>query len=199
MAVIVPRWEWRTFGPGVDVAEPRLAGLEPTGVQESDELYLLTGTRPTAKVRDNLMDIKALIEVDRNGLEQWRPVMKVAFPLPAADVARTFEALGLPAPATTRDTYTLDEFLAEFGGPSGPVRAVRVHKRRVRYRDRRLHLRGVRGRRSTTSRPGRSRSSWRTRTPWPPRCGPSASATTSTRATPGASRGCWAAGGAGTR
>jgi len=134
MAAIVPRWEWRTFGPGVDVAEPRLAGLEPTGVQESDELYLLTGTRPTAKVRDNLMDIKALIEVDRNGLEQWRPVMKVAFPLAAADVVRTFEALGLPAPSTTRDPYTLDEFLAEFGGDAGPVRAVRVHKRRVRYR-----------------------------------------------------------------
>jgi exopolyphosphatase/guanosine-5'-triphosphate,3'-diphosphate pyrophosphatase len=134
MAVIVPRWEWRTFGPGVDVAAPQLAGLEPTGVQESDELYLLTGTRPTAKVRDNLMDIKSLIEVDRNGLEQWRPVMKVAFPLAAADVVRTFEALGLPAPETTRDPYTLDEFLAEFGGAAGPVRAVRVHKRRVRYR-----------------------------------------------------------------
>ena len=129
---IVPRWEWRTFGPGVDVGAPGFAALESTGVQESDETYLLSRTRPTAKVRDGLMDIKALIEVDAAGLEQWRPVMKTAFPLAAADVARAFEALGLEAPAMARDTYTFDAFVAEIAGPGG-LRPVAVHKRRVRY------------------------------------------------------------------
>jgi exopolyphosphatase / guanosine-5'-triphosphate,3'-diphosphate pyrophosphatase len=129
---IVPRWEWRTFGPGVDVGGPGFAALESTGVQESDETYLLSRTRPTAKVRDGLMDIKALIEVDAAGLEQWRPVMKTAFPLAAADVAKTFEALGLEAPAMVRDSYTFDEFVAELAGPGG-LRPVAVHKRRVRY------------------------------------------------------------------
>jgi exopolyphosphatase/guanosine-5'-triphosphate,3'-diphosphate pyrophosphatase len=132
MATIVPRWEWRTFGPGVDIAAPHFAALESTGVQESDETYLLSGTRPTAKVRDGLMDIKALIEVDRPGLEQWRPVIKTAFPLVAADVAKAFEALELPVPAMTRDAYTFDQFVAELAGPGG-LRPVKVHKRRVRY------------------------------------------------------------------
>ena len=41
MGAIIPRWEWRTFGPGVAVAEPAFAALESTGVQESDETYVL--------------------------------------------------------------------------------------------------------------------------------------------------------------
>ena len=132
MGEIVPRWEWRTFGPGVEIAAPHFAALESTGVQESDETYLLSGARPTAKVRDGLMDIKSLIELDAAGLEQWHPVMKVAFPLSAADVGRTFEALGLVVPALGRDTYTYDQFVAELAGPGG-LRPVAVHKRRVRY------------------------------------------------------------------
>lgn len=132
MAAIVPRWEWRTFGPGVELAAPRFAALEVTGVQDSDETYLLSGTRATAKVRDGLMDIKALIELDWAGLEQWHPVLKTAFPLAAPDVARTFEALGLPVPALDRDTYSFDEFVAAFSGDGG-LRPVAVHKHRVRY------------------------------------------------------------------
>ena len=38
---IKPRWEWRTFGLGFGTAEARLAALEPKGVQETDEVYLL--------------------------------------------------------------------------------------------------------------------------------------------------------------
>ncbi len=132
MAAIIPRWEWRTFGPGVEIAAPHFAALTSTGVQESDETYLLSGTRPTAKVRDGLMDIKSLVEADSHGLEQWKPVMKVAFPLVAADVGATFAALGLPAPPLARDTYTYDQFVAELAGPGG-LRPVAVHKRRVRY------------------------------------------------------------------
>src|SRR5262245_16462195 len=132
MATIVPRWEWRTFGPGVEIADPHFAALESTGVQESDETYLLSGTRPTAKVRDGLMDIKSLIELDGPGLEQWRPVIKTAFPLAAADVRKAFEALELAAPSLARDEYTFDQFVAELAGPGG-LRPVAVHKRRVRY------------------------------------------------------------------
>ena len=41
MPAIVPRWEWRTFGTHFGVAEERFAALDSTGVQESDETYLL--------------------------------------------------------------------------------------------------------------------------------------------------------------
>ena len=133
MAEIIPRWEWRTFGRGVAIAEPHVAALTSTGVQESDETYLLAGTRNTAKVRAGLMDIKVLVEVDPDGLEQWRPAMKAEFPLSAAEVATAFATLGLPAPTLARETYTLDELVADLAGPGSALRPVAVHKRRVRY------------------------------------------------------------------
>ena len=40
MATIIPRWEWRTFGPHFRRAEAVFASMEPKDVQESDEVYL---------------------------------------------------------------------------------------------------------------------------------------------------------------
>jgi len=133
MAVIVPRWEWRWFGPRLGPAESKLAAMTPVGVQESDETYLLSGAGDNVKVRDALMDIKVLREVDRNGLEQWTPVMKAGFPLPAAEVAKVFEALRLDPPALRRASYSLEEFIDELAVPGGRIRAISVHKRRTRY------------------------------------------------------------------
>ena len=132
MGEIRPRWEWRSFGDRYPAAEARFAALQPSGVQDSDELYLLNGDGDNVKVRDALMDIKVLKQVDPHGLEQWVPVMKRSFPLPAAEVASVLGALRLPVPAALRSEYSLDAFLAEFAAPGG-VRAVRVHKHRVRY------------------------------------------------------------------
>jgi exopolyphosphatase / guanosine-5'-triphosphate,3'-diphosphate pyrophosphatase len=133
MAEITPRWEWRSFGRRFGKAEGRLARLTPSGVQESDEIYLLSGAGANVKVRDALMDIKVLRQVNADGLEQWTPVMKAGFPLQAADVAKVLEALRLPIPTPARASYTLDEFIGQFAAPGGPVRAVSVHKRRTRY------------------------------------------------------------------
>jgi exopolyphosphatase/guanosine-5'-triphosphate,3'-diphosphate pyrophosphatase len=133
MGEIVPRWEWRTFGSSFGVAEERFAALEPTGVQESDELYLVSATDANVKVRDDLMDVKVLVETNSDGLEQWRPIMKAEFPVGSADVARIFDALGLKAPALGRETYTLDAFKAELA-PAAGLRPINVHKRRVRYK-----------------------------------------------------------------
>lgn len=133
MAVIKPRWEWRWFGPRLGPAESRLAAMTPVGVQESDETYLLSGAGDNVKVRDALMDIKVLREVDRDGLEQWTPVMKAGFPLPAAEVRRVFTALHLDTPPLRRASYTLEEFINELAVPGGRIRAISVHKRRTRY------------------------------------------------------------------
>jgi exopolyphosphatase / guanosine-5'-triphosphate,3'-diphosphate pyrophosphatase len=132
MDTIIPRWEWRTFGPSFGPAEAGFAALEPTGVQESDELYLLSAAGDNVKVRDDLMDIKVLVETNADGLEQWRPVLKASFPIGSADVTRVLEALRVPAVPLERERYTLEEFLAEVAGNA--LRPVRVHKRRVRYR-----------------------------------------------------------------
>jgi len=133
VAGIIPRWEWRSFGADFGAAETALAASTPGPVEESEELYLLSAAGANVKVRYDLMDIKLLREVDGDGLERWEPVMKAAFPLPAAEVVRVFDALGVSSPSLTRDAYTLDQFLAELVEPGGVVRAVRVHKRRRRY------------------------------------------------------------------
>lgn len=133
MAEIRPRWEWRSFGGRFGGAEERLASLTPGGVQESDEIYLLSPAGGNVKIRDALMDIKELREVNADGLEQWTPVMKAGFPLPAADAEKVVAALGLPVPAQMPAGYTLDEFIGQFAAPGGAVRVVKVHKRRTRY------------------------------------------------------------------
>ena len=133
MSVIVPRWEWRTFGASFGAADAMLAGLTPTGVEESDELYLLSEDGDNVKVRAELMDIKVLRDVDRHGLERWEPALKAGFPLAAADVAAAFEALRQPLPMLARDAYSLAEFLDELVEPGEAIRLVSVHKRRVRY------------------------------------------------------------------
>ena len=133
MTDLKPRWEWRSFGRSFGAAESRLAALPPGKVQESDEVYLLTGTGDNVKVRDDLMDIKVLREVNADGLEQWTPVMKAGFPLSAADAAKVFAALKVPAPAPASTGWTLDAFLALFTAPSGAVRIVKVHKKRTRF------------------------------------------------------------------
>ncbi len=132
MAEIIPRWEWRTFGTRFGAADIVFRALTPTGIQESDELYLLSSGGDNVKVRDDLMDIKVLKEVNADGLEQWTPVMKAGLPVPAADVQKVLESLRLVIPDLAREAYTLDQFLDELV-PAGTLRAVQVHKRRVRY------------------------------------------------------------------
>jgi len=133
MAEIIPRWEWRTFGDSFGVAEDRFAAMEPTGVQESDELYLVSDTDANVKVRFDLMDVKLLVETNEDGLEQWRPIMKAQFPVPQSEVEAIFKALRQQSPPLTRDSYTLDQFNVELA-PGAGLRPVNVHKRRVRYK-----------------------------------------------------------------
>jgi exopolyphosphatase/guanosine-5'-triphosphate,3'-diphosphate pyrophosphatase len=137
MSVIIPRWEFRVFGADFGATEEAFAAMTPGAVQETDELYLIPGgdgpVADVVKVRFDLMDVKALREVSPAGLERWEPVAKVAFPLEAADLAIVTEALHLPTTPSTTAASSLEGFLAEVVRPDGAVRAVKVHKRRVRY------------------------------------------------------------------
>ena len=76
MGAIIPRWEWRTFGTSFGSAEAIFGTLEPIETKESHELYFLTPGDANVKVRDDLLDVKVLEEVDARGLERWMPVMK---------------------------------------------------------------------------------------------------------------------------
>ena len=64
MQTITPRWEWRAFGLDFGAGERAFAALTPERVQESDEIYLVGREGDTVKVRDGLMDIKVLREVN---------------------------------------------------------------------------------------------------------------------------------------
>lgn len=131
---IVPRWEWRTFGDDLEEADRLLAGTDLGPVQDSDELYLVSlDGDASVKVRDGLMDVKRLEAVNDDGLEQWRPVLKAAFPLAAADVAEMLDALRAHAPAPARDEYSLDELVGEIVAPSPDLHAVKVHKHREHH------------------------------------------------------------------
>ena len=72
MAKITPRREWRSFGRRFGEAEGRLARLTPSGVQESDEISLLSTAGTNVKIRDPLMDIKVLRAVDADVAEVAR-------------------------------------------------------------------------------------------------------------------------------
>jgi exopolyphosphatase/guanosine-5'-triphosphate,3'-diphosphate pyrophosphatase len=133
MTEVRPRWEWRTFARSFGAADARLAELGPGAVQDSEEIYLLRGTGDNVKVRDALMDIKVLRQVNADGLEQWTPVMKQGFPLSQANVTRVLEALRLPVPPLSRPQYSLDDFIGAFAAPGSAIRAVTVRKRRVRH------------------------------------------------------------------
>ena len=131
---VVPRWEWRTFGESFAGAEKRLAALSPESVRESDELYLLSREADdSVKVRDELLDIKQLEQVNDDGLEQWRPVLKAPFPLSGATVDSALAALHASPPPRGRSSYTLDELVEEVVRPSRQLAAVPVRKRRAHY------------------------------------------------------------------
>ncbi len=132
--MIVPRWEWRTFGDSFGDAEARLGALEPTKVDDSDELYIISiRVEGSIKVRGGQLDVKRLEEVNDDGLEQWRPVAKAEFPLDAADVASLLGSLDVTASSLDRDTYGLDQLIEEVIAPHEELLAVPVSKHRVHY------------------------------------------------------------------
>ena len=187
MTNVIPRWEWRTFGDRIREGRGGVRGADPTGVQESDGLDTCS-PQPVGnvKVRDDLMDIKVLREVDAAGLERWEPVMKAGFPLAA-------EQAGALSPRRWASWPHRRPAEAGRWTPSWRGRragrsvfsVVPVHKRRVRSPGRgcTAEVVGVRGR--PPGRPtGRSRSNRRMprRSPRPPlRRAGRATATSATR------------------
>ena len=132
MSEIIPRWEWRSFGQHFGDAETRLMAQGTDKLQHSDEIYLLSlVSDANVKIRDGLMDIKQLEQTDTHGFELWRPVLKEAFPLPAAAIQAVFAALGITA-TQEHVMITLDKLLAEVASTSG-LRILEVHKNRTRY------------------------------------------------------------------
>ena len=133
--MIVPRWEWRTFGDSFGEADARLAALQPTKVGDSDELYILASrVEGSIKIRDGKLDVKRLeSRRSEDGLQQWRPVANAEFPITATDLAALLAALDVSVPSLDREAYTLDQLIDEVVAPRDELLAVGVGKHRVHH------------------------------------------------------------------
>lgn len=131
---IVARWEWRTFGAGFEEPEARIRKFEQSNMKESEEVYVLSrNSDENVKVRDDLLDIKQLQEVNGDGLEQWYPVMKAGFPISVEDLKKLFSYFKVPEPLFGRKEYTFSQFLDEIVRPNQNLRLVHVGKTRHIY------------------------------------------------------------------
>jgi hypothetical protein len=128
---IIPRWEWRTFSPDLDALQRAVGPLADVTPRDSSEVYILCLRGPqSVKLRDGVIDIKRLRQVDDNGLELWEPVFKAKFPLGRSDIAAAFSEWQLPLPALSGDSYTIEAFLTSLVAPQPVLRAARVEKSR---------------------------------------------------------------------
>ncbi len=134
MENVIPRWEWRTFGDAFGEAEKKMRTFGDGKTRESSEIYILSEvSNDNTKIRDMLMDIKTLQQVNADTLEQWKPIMKGTFPLPQSEIAKVFDCFKAPVPPFTRETYTLDQFIEELVKPQQLLRVVQVTKKRTGY------------------------------------------------------------------
>ncbi len=113
MGKIIPRWEWRHFAKDIKL-DIDLSKYEKTRHVESREIYIpSTVVDENPKFRDNKMDVKSLQRVDRDGLEQWKPVIKVEFPLPVSEMEKVYEIYRLSMPSFKSNPVPFEEFLEE--------------------------------------------------------------------------------------
>jgi exopolyphosphatase/guanosine-5'-triphosphate,3'-diphosphate pyrophosphatase len=135
MPEIKPRYEFRIWAESLAPLREKLSATAQASEKSSDETYFISAEteRCNAKVRDKLMDIKVLVDEDR-GLEQWKPILKAAFPLAAAAITeKVFSGLQLQPPPLSKPQYTFDEFLEEVMRPNPKVAVVAVSKTRYQF------------------------------------------------------------------
>lgn len=134
MENIIPRWEWRTFTNDLGKAEEIIRKFPEGKTRESAEVYILSEvSMDNTKVRDDLMDIKTLQQVNEDRLEQWLPIMKGTFPLPVAEIEKVFKCFKVALPKFSRSEYTFRQYLDEMITPSKLLKAVNVLKKRTGF------------------------------------------------------------------
>ncbi len=134
-----PRFEFRTFGQDFEEEHYLLSRLSmpvPEKVWErtSEEIYILSKTNNinNTKIRNGKMDIKTFVS-EKEGLEQWNPLMKGEFPISKKVLTEdVFPAFKVEMPELSKEEYTLDEFI-DMIKAHNELAAVRVKKLRYGY------------------------------------------------------------------
>jgi hypothetical protein len=134
-----PRFEFRSFGQNFDAIHFRLGRLsmpvpETVWERRSDEIYIVSRSNDVnnTKIRDAKMDIKTWVRTE-SGLQQWNPLMKGSFPLPAAVLRdEVFPAFQVGLPDLPDGECGYHDFLALIRAHPD-LAAIRVHKQRFGY------------------------------------------------------------------
>lgn len=129
LGLVHPRWEWRVFERtfGAPPAEDVVGGAPAV-----EQTYLLSLLSPhSVKVRDGLLDIKRLEQVDDSGLQLWRPVLTAEFPIDGSVLAAACRAWGVPVPAVGPAPLSLSDLLYRVVVPHRQLRIVTLTKRQL--------------------------------------------------------------------
>ncbi|KQC05527.1 MAG: hypothetical protein APR54_08170 [Candidatus Cloacimonas sp. SDB] len=135
MSKIIPRWEWRTFGDDLSKGEEEIKKCGTPRNRESSEIYILSAkSNDNTKIRDELMDIKSPIRINKDtGLEQWTVLAKSAFPIHINDLVLVYKAFGLQLPYLNKDEYSYKEYIEDLIGKNPDLKMVNVEKIRHGY------------------------------------------------------------------
>lgn len=136
MEKVDPRYEFRTFARSLGLVERKMRALSPVEkVRESAETYIISAenNENNTKIRDGKLDIKVLVD-EKEGLEQWNPRLKAAFPLSAEQIEKDLgAAFGVSFSSLSQEAYSFEEFLTNIVGPQPELQAVNVEKRRFGF------------------------------------------------------------------
>ena len=110
---IIPRWEWRTFGENFGESENKIKAYELGNFKKSSEKYILSrNSNENCKVRDELMDIKSLQQVNDDKLEQWYPTLKEGFPLSQETITMLCkDFFKVEVPAMDKEAYDFEAYI----------------------------------------------------------------------------------------
>ena len=132
MPEVVPRWEWRAFGTDFGAAEERIVAGEQTRAVESGEVYIISRhSGVNVKAREGVLNVKVLLRVNEETLEQWTPALKALFPLDPETVMETLRMLHATRTPHVEGTYSLERFVSELVSRNENLLAVHVTKQRT--------------------------------------------------------------------
>lgn len=128
------RWEWRTFDFDAAIWNARRRRLEITeATRRTSEVYVVApGCSVNVKVRDGRLEAKQLVRTSEDGLELWRPVLNIGFPLDPIAFTELVRLWDRPIPVVPVDT--VEDLFAHLAQYAPDIRILPVTKWRTRFR-----------------------------------------------------------------
>ncbi len=137
-SVALPRWEWRTFLPRLDLETLGVNISESSSRSEIRILSLVSAH--DVRIQEGHLELAWRKQVSRDGLELWDPVLESTFPLTVEFISRLFTAWGLSRPTLAIPERTECLFLEGVAAENPVLRVARLS-----LEERHFQINGVRG------------------------------------------------------